>query len=168
MRNMFALLLFVFPLSFCVAQQAPATPVEPKAIGIVYRLSSSKQELERLPDEQSQEKGGSRDPRKIFVEVQGAQSSFRIKAGENVEFIFNTGNPEKVSLYLFEQKKNKRQVQTMMLDNIRGGGKLLKGLPTEVRKYGESSFQLVPASPLTPGEYAIFLANQVYTFGVDQ
>jgi len=168
MRNIFAVLLFVLPLSFCVAQQAPATPVEPKAIGVVYRLSPSSQELVRLPDEESKVGSGSRDPRKIFVEVKGAQSSYRIKAGENIEFVFNTGNPEKVSLYLFEQKKNKRQVQTMMLDNIRGGGKLLKGLPAEVSKYGESSYQLVPASPLTPGEYAIFLADQVYTFGVDQ
>jgi hypothetical protein len=167
MRNIFAFLLFILPLSFCVAQLAPATPVEPKAIGIVYRLSPSSQELIRLPDEQSQEKSGSRDPRKIFMEVPGAQSSFRIKAGEKTEFVFNTGNPEKVSLYLFEQKKNKRQVQTMMLD-IRGGGKLLKGLPAEVSKNGESSFKLVPASPLTPGEYVIFLADQVYTFGVDQ
>jgi hypothetical protein len=167
MRNLFAILLLVLPLTFCVAQQAPATPVEPKAIGIVYRVSPSSQELMRLPDEESQERGGARDPRKIFVEVKGAQSSFRIKAGENIQFVFNTGNPEKVSLYLFEQKKNKRQVQTVMLD-IRGGGKLLKGLPAEVSKYGESSYQLVPASALTPGEYAIFLADQVYTFGVDQ
>jgi hypothetical protein len=167
MRYISAVLLFILPLSFCVAQQSPATPVEPKAIGIVYRLSPSSQELIRLPDEQSQERGGARDPRKIFVEVQGAQSSFRIKAGENTEFVFNTGNPEKVSLYLFEQKKKKRQVQTMMLD-VRGGGKLLKGLPAEVSRHGESSYKLVPASPLTPGEYAIFLADQVYTFGVDQ
>ncbi len=167
MRNMYAVLFFVLSFSFCVAQQAPVAPVEPKAIGVVYRLNPSSQELTRLPDEESQERGGSRDPRKIFVEVKGAQSSFRIKAGESTEFVFNTGNPEKVSLYLFEQKKNKRQVQTMMLD-VRGGGKLLKGLPAEVSKHGESSYKLVPTSPLTPGEYVIFLAEQVYTFGIDQ
>jgi len=167
MRYMFAASFFILSLSFCMGQQAPATPVEPKAIGVVYRLSPSSQELIRLPDEESQEKRGSRDPRKIFVELKGAQSSFRIKAGENTEFVFNTGNPEKVSLYLFEQKKDKRQVQTVMLD-VRGGGKLLKGLPAEVSKYGESSYKLVPASPLTPGEYVIFLGDQNYTFGVDQ
>jgi len=27
---------------------------------------------------------------------------------------------------------------------------------------------LVPASPLPPGEYAINIAGEVYTFGVDQ
>jgi len=167
MRNMFAVLFFILPLSFCAAQQTPAVPVEPKAIGVVYRLNPSNQELIRLPDEEYQERGGARDPRKIFVEVKGAQSSFRIKAGESTEFVFNTGNPEKVSLYPFEQKKNKRQVQTVMLD-IRGGGKLLKGLPAEVSKHGQSSYKLVPASPLTPGEYVIFLGDGVYTFGVDQ
>jgi len=167
MRDMLAVFLFLLPLNFCVAQVVPGTPVEPKAIGVVYRLNSSSQQLNPLPDEQSQEKTGNRDPRKIFVEVQGAQSSFRIKAGENTEFVFSTGNPEKVSLYRFEQKKNKREVQTVMLD-IRGGGKLLKGLPAEVSRHGESSYKLVPSAPLTPGEYAIFLADQVYTFGVDQ
>ena len=168
MRNIFAVLFFIiFSLVFCAAQQAPAAPVEPKAIGVVYRLNPSSQELIRLPDEQSQERSGARDPRKVFVEVQGAQSSLRIKAGEKTEFVFNTGNPEKVSLYLFEEKKKKRQVQTMMLD-IRGGGKLLKGLPAEVSRYGESSYKLVPASPLTPGEYVIFLGDEVYTFGIDQ
>jgi ABC-type microcin C transport system permease subunit YejB len=166
MHHIFAVLLFLLPLNFCVAQVAPGTPVEPKAIGIVYRLSPSGQELIRIPDEQAQEKAGSRDPRKIFVEVQGAQSSFRIKAGESTEFVFSTGNPEKVSLYRFEQKKNKRQVQTMMLD-IRGGGKLLKGLSAEVSKHGESSYKLVPSAPLTSGEYAVFIADQVYTFGID-
>lgn len=164
MRNLFAVILFLLPLGFCFAQVAPTTPVEPKAIGVVYRFSPSGQELLRLPVEQSKERGT--NPRKLFVEVQGLQSSFRIRAGESTEFVFSTGNPEKVSLYRFDQKKNKRQVQTLAID--RHGLQLLKGLPVEVSKHGESSYKLVPGAPLAPGEYVIFLADQVYTFGVDQ
>jgi hypothetical protein len=43
----------------------------------------------------------------------------------------------------------------------------VKGLPVELTQFGASSYKLVPASPLTPGEYAITIADEVYTFGVD-
>jgi hypothetical protein len=83
-----------------------------------------------------------------------------------IEFAFTTGSPEKVSLFRFEVKKNKRQFQTMML-NRTSGGQLIKGIAVEVSKFGESSYKLVPASPLAPGEYTITIANNLYTFGVD-
>ncbi len=167
MRNLIVALLLILPLGLCKAQTAPAKPVEPTAIGIVYRLDPTSQEFKKLPDEQWAEKNGNRDPRKVFVEVKGEQSTYRIKAGEVSEFVFKTGSPEKVSLYLFDRKKNKREVQTMKLD-VRGGGQLIKGLPVEVSQFGESSFKLVPASPLTAGEYVIMIAGEAYTFGVDQ
>jgi hypothetical protein len=167
LRNLFVILLLVLSLGFCKSQTAPAKPVEPTAIGIVYRIDPSSQELKKLLDEQWAEKPGNMDPRKVFVEVKGAQSTFRVKAGEVIEFVFKTGSPEKVSLYRFDVKKNKRAVQTAMLNRM-GGGQLIKGLPIEVSKFGESSYKLVPASPLTPGEYAIIIADEIYTFGVDQ
>jgi hypothetical protein len=33
--------------------------------------------------------------------------------------------------------------------------------------YGGCLVYLVPASPLAPGEYAIIIAGEIYTFGVD-
>jgi hypothetical protein len=166
MRNLLVVLLLVLPMGLCKAQSPAAKPVEPTAIGIVYRLDPSSQELKKLPDEQWVEKNGNMDPRKIFEEVKGGQSAFRIKTGEIIEFVFKTGSPEKVSLFRFEVKKNKRQFQTMMLNRM-GGGQLIKGIAVEVSKLGESSYKLIPASPLTPGEYTIVIADNLYTFGVD-
>jgi len=172
MRNLFIPLAFALSLTICAlttcdAQSTAAKPVEPAAIGVVYRLDPTSRELKKLADEQWAETQGSRDPRQILIEVRGGQSTFRIAAAEKIEFVFNTGSPEKVSLYAFEQKKNKRQFQTAKL-RVTGGGEMIKGLPVEVSKYGDSSYRLIPTSPLNPGEYGIVIAGAVYTFGVDK
>jgi hypothetical protein len=85
MRNLFIAILFVLPVGLCTAQSAPAKPVEPTAIGVIYRLDPTTQELKKLPDEQWVEKNGNMDPRKVFEEVKGGQSAFRIKNGEIIE-----------------------------------------------------------------------------------
>jgi hypothetical protein len=166
MRKLFIVAMLVSAISVCTGQSPTAKPIEPTAIGVVYLLDPISQELKALPNEQWEEGRGSQDPRQIFILVQGAQSSFRIKAAEKTEFVFNTSNPEKVSLYRFDQKKKKRQFLSVKL-KITGGGELIRGVPIEVSKFGESSYRLVPSSPLTPGEYAINLADNVYTFGID-
>jgi hypothetical protein len=103
------------------------------------------------------------------IQVSRDRSSFRLKVGDKLEFVFKTGSPEKVSLYRFDQKSNKRRFDYEKGHGRNGDSGLepIKGLPVEVSKFGESSYQLVPASPLTPGEYAIMIAEEAYTFGVD-
>jgi len=161
MRNLLAVLLLVLPLGLCKAQTAPPKVVEPTAIGVVYRLDTATQELKKLPSE----------PWKtvydMYVEVSGNQSPFRIEADKSTEFVFTTGSPEKVSVYRFENKRNKRR---FLFDKSRTYSRVepVKGLPAEISKYGQSSYKLVPASPLTPGEYVIMIAGEAYTFGVDQ
>jgi hypothetical protein len=157
--------MLVLPLGLCKAQTAPAKPVEPTAIGVVYLLDPTTQELKKLPDEQWKQDGGQHPGLASFVEVVGNQSSIRIKAGEATSFVFKTGSPEKVSLYLFLVKKNKRYFEFEKRN--RTGVTPIKGLPVEVSKFGEDSYKLVPASTLAPGEYAINIAGEVYTFGVD-
>jgi hypothetical protein len=171
MRNFLAVLLLVLPVGFCTAQSATTKPIEPTAIGIIYLLDPTTQELKKLPDEQSRQmleqcgfgKGCN------YIVISGNGSPFRLKANEKTEFVFQTGSPEKVSLYRFDHKKNNRQfLIEKIAPPIKGGSEDIKGLPVEVSKYGESSYKLVSASPLTPGEYAINIAGEVYTFGVDQ
>jgi hypothetical protein len=48
------------------------------------------------------------------------------------------------------------------------------GVPIEISSYGESSYKLVPSSPLSAGEYAITLEQspqavnrRIFTFGID-
>jgi hypothetical protein len=91
-----------------------------------------------------------------------------VKAGEKLEFLFKTGSPEQMSLYSFELKKNMRSFAYARENNMGRIFEEIKGLPVEVSIYGERSYKLVPASPLAPGEYAIIIAEEVYTFGVDQ
>jgi hypothetical protein len=158
-------LMLVLPLGLCKAQSAPAKPVEPTAIGVVYLLDPTSQELKKLPDENWKAEAHSGFSTYVrSVAVKGAGSSFRIKANEDIEFVFKTGSPEKVSLYRFVQKGIKRY-----FDFSKGLAQPepIKGLSVEVSQFGASSYKLVPASPLTPGEYAIIIAEEVYTFGVD-
>ena len=172
MRKMLVALWLVLPMGFCQAQTAATKPVEPTAIGVIYHLDSSNQELKKLPDEQWKQASHATGMNTLTysVEVSGDSSSFRLKASEKVDFVFKTGSPEKVSLYRFDQKKNKRRFDYEKGHgyDLRQGLEAIRGLPADVSKYGESSYKLVPASPLPPGEYAINIAGEVYTFGVDQ
>jgi len=171
LRDLVTIALVVLPLGLCKAQTAPAKPVEPTAIGIIYLIAPSTQELKKLPSEQSKQMFERCGFGKAcnYVMVSGNASSFRLKANEKAEFAFQTGSPEKVSLYLFEHKKNDRQFLTEKIaPPMKGGSEEIRGLSIEVSKYGESSYKLLPASPLTPGEYAIIIAGEIYTFGVDQ
>ena len=163
MRKLLVALLLVPSIGVCKAKTAPTKPVEPTAIGIVYRLDPTSQELKRLPDEQWKKNYRfSVTVNFEDVEVKGVSSTFRIKASESIEFIFKTGSPEKVSLYRFVQKGKRRYF------DVGQGSKPIKGLSIEVSQFGASSYKLVPISPLTPGEYAIIIADELYTFGVDQ
>lgn len=111
LRNLVFASLFALPLGLCAAQSTPTKPVEPTSVGVIYRLDPSTAELKPLPDEawkQSQHIAGFNTLNQC-AEVKGERSSFRIRANENIVFVFKTGSPEKVSLYRFVQKgKNRR------------------------------------------------------------
>lgn len=169
MRSLLIALLFVPPIGLCHAQSATAKLVEPTVIGVIYSVDSSSRELKRLPNEPWKEKPGKRSVADRYVEVNGEVSSFRIKSDPKVEFVFSTGSPEKVALYRFDQKKNQRVFEFQKRESLFSAAVTpLRGLNADVSKFGESSYKLVPGSPLTPGEYAIVIAGQLYTFGVDQ
>jgi hypothetical protein len=168
LRNLLVFSLLVLPFGLCNSQTTPAKPIEPTAIGVIYHLDPVNQELKKLPDEQWKQVLG-RNMLDIVIQVPGVGSSFHVKAGERSEFVFKTGSPEKVSLYSLVQKKNKREFQIQKQPSrFNPATEPIKGLSIEVSKFGESSYMLVPASPLAPGEYAIVIADELYTFGVDQ
>jgi hypothetical protein len=168
MRRFASLLLLALPFAICNAQVPSANPVEPEAIGVAFHLDASGQTIKALPDEEWKQKSGVNGVR-TYIEVSGHNSSFRIRSSDGTAFVFKTGSPEKVALYRFDLKGRNRQFTVeKMTSYLTGGTTLVKGLPVEVVKYGESSFKLIPASPLTPGEYAISIAGELFTFGVDQ
>lgn len=174
MRKMLIILFLALPMGFCKAQVAAATPVEPTAIGVIYHLDPTSQTLNPLPDEQQTQVMHSCGVSGACstVEVSGTGSSFRLKSSDKFDFVFNTGNPEKISLFRFDLKKGKRNlvVEKMVRPKFGTGFRAeeIRGLPVTVTKFGTSSYQLVPAAPLSPGEYVIVIAGEAYTFGVDQ
>ncbi len=168
MRHFALALLFLLPVGLCKGQSTDAKVVEPKAIGVVYHFDPAKPELKALPNEPSKQgKKGCGGTNFCFtVDLLGDRSSFRLQTSDTVEFVFKTGSPEKVSLYLFKVKKNNRWFDLEKWGQ--GRNEPIKGLPVEVTQYCTSSYKLVPTSPLAPGEYAITSAGEVYTFGIDQ
>ncbi|MGA3159666.1 MAG: hypothetical protein ABSC77_00500 [Terracidiphilus sp.] len=168
MRNLVFVLLLVLSLGICSAQTTSTKPVEPAAIGVIFRLDPSTQGFKPLPNEQWKAKGKAGWTTATgFLIVSGESSTFRIKAGESTEFVFILGNPESVSIYRFDQKKNERQFEMVKLRSNGRERENIPGIPTDLTKYGDTSYKLVPKSPLTPGEYAIEFGNKVFTFGID-
>jgi hypothetical protein len=169
MRSLLILLLFILPVGFGNAQSTTVKPVEPNVIGVAFRLEPTTQELKRLPDEPCKEAARSHGLAAVYrgIEVSGKHSAFQIKTGENIEFVFKVGSPEKVALYRFIERGKKRYFDTEQTVGAKGGPQVIKGLPIEVVQFG-ASYKLTPASPLAPGEYAIMIAGESFTFSVEQ
>jgi hypothetical protein len=170
MRNLVLALLVILSLGTCGAQSVTVKPVEPAAIGEVNLLDSSGQTLKPLPDEQWKAKGKPGWSTVIgSIQISGERSSFRVMANEKAEFVFKTGSPEVIRLYPFIQKKNLRYCDLVTLKGVRTKEReIYQGIPVEITKFGESSYKLVPKSPLGPGEYGIDLSGKIFTFGIDQ
>jgi hypothetical protein len=168
-RILALVVLLVFSSAVCLAQSPDSKPAEPNAIGEVFQLDATSQTLKPLPSEQWEDV-----PKKtgfahggFFIQMDGDRSSYRVKAGASPEFVFKVSNPEGVALYAFSFKKKKRLVEyEELLSNW--GKRPIPGLPAEISQFGQSSFKLVPKSPLAPGEYVIYTGNSMFTFGVDQ
>jgi hypothetical protein len=169
MRKLALSLLLALSLVTCCAQSTTIKPLEPAAIGEVNLLDSSSQTLKPLPLETWKARGrpGWRTATGS-IEIAGERSAFRVSASEKLEFVFKTGTPEAVKLYVFVQKKGYRSSD---LVKIKAGWTqerdYTQGIPVEITKFGESSYKLVPKSPLAPGEYGIDLSGGIFTFGVD-
>jgi hypothetical protein len=169
MRSLVLALLLTLSLGTCGAQSAAGKPVEPAAIGEAFHLDSSGQALTPLPEEQWKAKGKAGWTSSTgILQISGERSLFRMKAQDNEEFIFKTEHPESIRLYPFTTRKNQRQYEVVKLKGMGRERETRLGTPVEITKFGESSYKLVPKSPLAPAEYAIDIAGRLFTFGIDQ
>jgi hypothetical protein len=163
-------ILLGISLGGCCAQPQSSKPPEPATIGDVFLLDSSNQKLSPLP----------REPWKAIgkpgwttatgsIQISGETSSLRIKVGDQTEFVFNVGNPEGVRLYQLTRKKDMRELELVKVKSgFHPQRKTLDGIESDISKYGDSSYKLVPKSSLGAGEYAIDVSGKIFTFGIDQ
>ena len=164
-------ILLALSLSACAAQTVADKMPEPESIGVFFYLDSTTQALKRLPKEdwKKHSKAGwttvSTD-----LKLDGPSSPFRIPAAAKTVFVLRASedSAEKTKLYRFDVKGGRREYEI---------GKWKRrdfvpnpGISVDISKFGESSYKIVPESPLGPGEYAMFTGDTqsvVFTFGVD-
>ena len=160
-------LLVVLSLSSCEAQSASSKPLEPTSIGVVFFLNSSSQTLKPLQDEAWKAQGNGFFTATGSIQVSGESSSVRIAASDKTEFVFNIEHPQNARLYRFTQKKHQRYFEIVKISHGGRTRENLPGIPVDITKFGESSYRLVPQSPLSPGEYVILTGPKIFSFGID-
>lgn len=151
----------------CLAQTANKV-VEPDAIGVVFNLDPTSQELKRLPNE-PWKKHQSTGFNKVttFIRVNGPASSLRLAGGDKALFVFAGAGEEvmKVKMYACVVKDGRREFE---FGQARGRNVTYNvAVATTTAKYGSSSYKLTADQSLSPGEYFIAFGSNIFTFGVD-
>lgn len=158
----------IVSLAFCSAQTATDKQMEPDSIGVFYYVDSSTNTLKRLPQEEFKRHTGGFGSITQSIRVSGGTSTFHVAGSDQTAFLFKVFKDEEASrakLFQFNVKSSEREYplgtwkHRDFTPNV--------GLPINVSKFGRTSFKLSPASPLSPGEYALTLGPTVYTFGVN-
>ncbi len=140
-------------------------PLDAPSIGVVYLLDVTSRTLKPLPEEpwkaQARDNVGA-------IEIAGQHSYLRVVTGKP-ELVFKIGNPENAKLYALNVDVGKKNQRWFSLVHKTGKAREVSpGIPIEIKKVGESSYELVPEPTLRPGEYAVLLSgSRVFTFGID-
>ncbi len=161
-------------LSVCASQTVSNKPPEPDSIGVLFYLDSTTQTLKRLPIEDYKKHRGTGWAKVTDnVKVQGTASSFRIP-DDKPAFVFKVFKDEEaggVLLFRFDVKGKDREYELGKWK--RRDFTPNRGLPVDVAKFGDSSYRLVPNTPLEPGEYALTYGqaanegiSRLFTFAV--
>jgi hypothetical protein len=169
-RAAFYLLCSCLVLSRALAQ--PAKPVEPALMGAVYLLDSSEQTLTPLPKEQAKVVTSRRGfaGARGSIQIPGTVSSFRLKSGQDLEFVVKCTNPESLELYAFAAKgKNREAVVSTAKGKFFGGVSVQRvgTIPMDVSKYGEASYRFAVRAP-EPGEYGFVTGWSVFHFAIER
>jgi hypothetical protein len=152
-------------LSNAFAQQL--MPPQPGLANVVYFVESSENKLKALPTENGKLVGRVRPTRlRDLIQIPGAASSFRLKAGNDLVFAFKCSEPDILQLYAFTVKGNKREAVVSGTD-VTGITMPYYGLKFSLTEYGDSSYKVVVKS-LRTGEYGFRLGSKtVFDFAVD-
>jgi hypothetical protein len=166
------LLIIALPLLMsvgnCAGQITRSNPGEPPLVGVFFYLDQATQELKALPAEHS--KTTVEGLRRNFIEVSGTHSPFRIATNDKTEFIFKIEHPEYARLFKFTAKKDYRHFE-FMKSTFRTKDPDAS-INVNITKFGESSYKLIPQTPLERGEYGLLISSwreyvpTIFTFSV--
>jgi hypothetical protein len=166
MRKLALLLALMLCPAFC---QSPAKPLEPEILGVPFLLDSASQVLKPLADEnwKAQTKRSGMFVVNGVITVSGEHSAVRVAGGGAIQLVFKVEHPESVKLYQATSEKNQRIIAIVKTHGAGTTEERIPSVAVVLTKYGESSYKLVPQSPLVPGEYAVIYSGKVMTFGID-
>jgi len=162
--------------------QAPATIAEPQYIN-VFEAVEPHGELTELEHQSATFKSHSKilpgyATIKMIAEFKPAHSPVRVSP--NARFVVRGRAPidpsSRFELRLLKVSKDHREiVLTTGHGSLVGGSSTttldMGGVPIRFEEYGLNSYQITPAQPLAPGEYAIGLkgfVTELYCFSVAQ
>jgi hypothetical protein len=97
--------------------------------------------------------------------IRGPRSPVRVRQGDRLVFVvrLNAGDdPRQFQLFRLESRMGYRQTQPTM-------GGTPPALPVTISRIGDLVYEIAPARPLYPGEYAVnpMNSNESFCFGVD-
>jgi len=169
-------------LAIALALPALAQNVkEPELINVPHWLDSANDALKPVERIAARFRSSGLVRPTLWVELHGEQSSFRLAAGQRLEFavsLASIDDPEKLLLYKLKPKKGKREAELIKL-NLASGVVSVDAarpnlIPCQISKLG-NSFKLTPKDALPPGEYAFIYDEEknfaaprdAFCFGVD-
>lgn len=169
-RPTFHLLCLCLVLSPALAQQTKLP--EPELRNVVYLVDSSDHTLKPLPNEPGKITVKLRPHLAVpvpkgydLVQIKGPVSSFRLKGGNDLEFVIKCRNPDSLRLYAFTKKGNNRET-TMSSETGGGTIDVSYGVKVFLTEYGEASYKIAVRDP-GPGEYGFLKDGVVFDFAVD-
>jgi hypothetical protein len=181
MKNIYLLscLLILYISQPLIAQDIKHTP-ETEYIGLFAALDSSGKliDLERqTPEDKIKVKAMGFGGGEGFIQMKGETSPVRFKALQKIEFVVRVSSQQidPVSIIQFFRMESKKGVRRLSISKV---GIMAVGSKSTVNqnaisfnaaKYGESSFRIVPASLLLPGEYCLSGPGNKdgFCFGID-
>ena len=109
--------------------------------------------------------------KKVVYELQGTASKVRIKQTSNYNFIvksFEGVDPSAIiQLKTVTVTKKNRQATMGQAQGYTKASLSVDAIPYNLRKLNNNVYQIVPESPLEPGEYIFEAIGIVYSFGIE-
>ena len=180
-RVTYMILCVLFLFAHNISAQETKKVQEPEYIGVFAFLdpgTSNLQDLERqTPEAKVKVKAFGYGGAESSMQIKGDRSPIRFKTNQKLEFIVRTASQQidpmsLIQLFSFTPNKGMRRLMMAKVGSIGMSSKAVtnqSAISFNVAKYGDSSFKVVPANTLSPGEYCLSTSTSTdaFCFGID-